>query len=368
MSGKEKVSGYQVKVLLITTILGTSIIFVPSIVARSAKQNGWISVLLAGFVGFLVILITTYLGRRFPDKTLIEYSGEIIGRWPGKALGFLYVMFYLITGAVIAREFTNLLNVMFLTNTPAYVITFFLILMGGVAVNKGFEVIARANEFILPLFLGSVILIFLLIGQDIHLNLLIPIMDEGLKPVLEGSVVPIGWFGEASILLILIPYLNAPNESTLAGLKVIAFVAVTQLIVFITTVGVMGHHLAAQHSFSFLNLARYIQVAEFLTRVEPLVMISWVTGVTIKISVFYFVTVVAAAQVLGLKDYRITVIPIGLLFLIISLTFLPNTVQLVHFLEKTWPMFLAAPFQIVIPLVLLIIAMVRKKGGAKVEK
>ena len=368
MAKNEKISSYQLTVLIITTILGTSVIFVPSITAKYAEQSGWISVLIAFTAGVFAIFITTILGRRFPDQTIIEYCGQIIGRWPGKALGMSYVIFYTITGATIVREFTALLNSMFLPQTPALVIAFFLILMGAAAVSKGLEVIVRANEFIIPLFLGSVFAVILLVMGEVDLKELTPVAECGLQKILLSSVVPVGWFTESTVLLVLIPYLNAPNESTRAGIKAIAAVTMIQIIIFVTTVTVLGPEITANHNYSFLNLARYIRIAEFLTRVEPLVMIAWVTGVTIKISVFYYVTVASAAQVLGMKDYRLLVIPFGLAFIILSLILWQNSVQLVIFLEQIWPIFLAFPFQILIPLILLILALLRKKRGAQSGK
>lgn len=368
MAKKEKISSYQLTGLIITTILGTSVIFVPSITAKHAEQSGWISVLVAFTVGVFAIFIATMLGRRFPDQTMIEYCGQIIGRWPGKLLGMGYVFFYTITGAVIVREFQALLSSMFLPQTPALIISFLLIMMGATAVSKGLEVIVRANEFIFPLFLGSVFAIVLLVMGDVDLRQLTPIADSGLKKILLSSVVPSGWFTESTILLILVPYLNAPNESTRAGIKAITVVTIIQIIIFVTTVSVLGPEITANHNYSFLNLARYIQIAEFLTRVEPLVMIAWVTGVTIKIAVFYYITVASAAQVLGMKDYRLLVFPIGLAFIILSLVLWQNSVQLLIFLEQIWPIFLAFPFQILIPLILLILALLRKKGGAQSGK
>lgn len=70
----------------------TAVVSLPSIAATYAKQDAWLTEIIATILGIIVILLVTELGRRFPGKTIIEYLQTILGIWIGKAVGFLFYL------------------------------------------------------------------------------------------------------------------------------------------------------------------------------------------------------------------------------------------------------------------------------------
>ena len=95
-------------------------------------------------------------------------------------------------------------------------------------------------------------------------------------------------------------------------------------------------------------------------------MLAWVLGGFFKIGVFYYVAVLGSAQWFGLKDYRPLVLPVGIILLALSILLWDGSiVDMLHFIAKVWVPILLIVFEVVIPLLLLIVAMVRGKGGRK---
>lgn len=368
MIERGKISSSQLTTLIITTILSTSILFVPSITAHEAKEDGWISVLIGVVWGIGVVLIITALSKRFPKQTLIEYSCDIVGWWLGKFIAIIYIVILIISNIAVFKEFSALLNIMFLPKTPSFIISFLLVALGAFGVSKGLEVIARTNDFIFPIFIISSLVIVLLVVNEMDYNLLLPILAKGFIPVLKGAITPTTWFGETFLMIFFLPFLNNPNEGRKAGIIAVFVIALIQLLVLVSTLMVFGPEISANQSFAFLRLARYIGVAEFLSRVEPLIMLIWVTGITIKVCVFYYATVMAVTQFFGRKDYQPFILPFGVIFLILTSFLFKNSVELTDYLTKIWPFYEAYWIEGVIPLLLLIIAVIRKKGVRKIEK
>ncbi len=52
------------------------------------------------------------------------------------------------------------------------------------------------------------------------------------------------------------------------------------------------------------NSVRLVSIANFLERLESVVLMAWILGGFIKVGVFYYAAVLGRAQWLGLKDYR----------------------------------------------------------------
>ncbi|MFC4769275.1 GerAB/ArcD/ProY family transporter [Effusibacillus consociatus] len=104
-----------------------------------------------------------------------------------------------------------------------------------------------------------------------------------------------------------------------------------------------------------------ISIADFLEHLESIVMAVWVAGAFVKISVFYYLLSLGTAQWLGLSNYRPLVLPLGIYIIVYSILVAPNLQELSSFLRTT-----NIPFNITItfaiPLLLLIVALIRKKA------
>jgi len=93
MIEKEVISGRQLLLLVFTFIISTATFYLPAYVTLHAGQDGWLSVIVGGTPGVLVVLIVTFLGLRYPEMTPIEYSQIILGKWPGKIIGLIFIFF-----------------------------------------------------------------------------------------------------------------------------------------------------------------------------------------------------------------------------------------------------------------------------------
>ncbi len=74
---------------------------------------------------------------------------------------------------------------------------------------------------------------------------------------------------------------------------------------------------------------------------------------------FFYVTVFSLAQTLKLQDYRPLIFPFGILLIAFTLIMTPNIVHYSKFIAEIWP-FYAMTFGFLLPLILLIIAKVKK--------
>lgn len=93
---KGKISSFQMALMIVPTIIATAILIVPSITGKFAGRDMWISPILASLNGFFTAFLMYRLHKIYPNKTFIQYSEHIIGRIPGKVLGFVYLFFFCI--------------------------------------------------------------------------------------------------------------------------------------------------------------------------------------------------------------------------------------------------------------------------------
>jgi spore germination protein KB len=358
-----KVNNRQAALILPTLIvMPTAVLFVPAITAAAAKQNGWLSLLVVSTLfGLMVALVAVKLGLRFPSKTVVEFAPEILGPFLGKLVGAGFVVWFLHINAVIIREFADLIVTAFMPETPMLVFIIFLLALSARAVRGGVEVIARAGEWVFPIFILSVIIIIAMVLPEADLSNLMPVLEDGIKPVVHGALAPAGWRGEVMLILMFLPYINMPGKTLRYLFAAVILIGITlaQATVITTAVfGVLTEHL----TFPFFALATYISIAGFLERMEPFILVMWVAGVTIKVAAFYYAAVLGSAQLFELKDYRPVVLPLGLILAALAVGLFDNSREVVQWLNESFPPY-AYTFELIIPALLLLVAVLRKKGG-----
>lgn len=228
-----KISGRQAAFLIISTILPTSIMLLPGIIYQEAAQDSWISVILVTFFGMAAGLVIAALGMRFPDKTIVQYAGLLTGRVLGKAIGLLYILFFIYINTFIIRQFGELLVTMFMPETPLLVFLIGLMMASAYSIRCGLEVLARANEIVLPVTLGLLLLIVLLVLPEMQAQKLTPVLEKGIIPVLRGIYYPALFFAETAVMLMIIPFLNRPRQAGGTILKGIVTVGLFQLLLHI---------------------------------------------------------------------------------------------------------------------------------------
>ncbi|SFR09778.1 GerAB/ArcD/ProY family transporter [Desulfoscipio geothermicus] len=358
-----KISNKQAVFLIINTILATSIIFLPSAIYKEARQDAWISIIPVTAFGVVAGLIIASLGIRFPRRTIIQYSGDIVGKPLGKVIGLIYTLFFIYINTFIIREIADMFNTNFMPETPISVFSIGIVFAAAYAIRSGLEVLARMGEIISPFVLVMLLLIVALIYPEIDTKLFFPVLEKGFIPVLKGAYPPALFFSETIIMVMLIPYLNKPSGAKASIAKAILIIGLFQLMIMATVTGVLGG-LTADMNFPTLMLARYISLADLIERVEPLIMLTWIAGGFIKISVFYYCAVLAAAQWLNLREYKALVLPIGVLLTTLSIILWENIAQLSEQIFKRVPPYFLT-IEVGIPLILLVLAILRGKGAAQ---
>ena len=356
-----KISSRQLLWLLITTILSTAILFLPSIVVAEAKQDGWLSAIFATFVGLLVVLVVSTLGLRFPQQTIVEYSEIILGRFLGKIVGLVFIWFFLHMSAIVVREFAEFMVVSFMPKTPLMVFILTFVLLSAFVLRGGIEVIARTNEVFFPVVFFLIIIVTILVVKDADFTRLMPVLERGISPVLKGTLIPSGWQGEIVVLAFLLPYLNRIHEGRRAGSLALLVVGFFLVLAEVLTVAVFGAEVAARTLFPTFDMVRYISIAEFLEHLDPFFMIFWIGSVFIKITLFYYITCLAIAQWLNLRDYKPITLPVGTIISALSVLLFDNITELVNFIAKVWGPY-ALSIQLGIPALLLVVAMLRRQG------
>ncbi len=360
MKDKGKISPAQLRILMVIAILGTIVLFLPTLVAAAAKQDGWLSIIAGVAGGYAGAVVVLALGKRFPNQSIIEYSEVILGKFLGKTVSLILILYLILLNLIIIREFGEFLVLAIMPSTPITVFIVVILLLAVYASAGGLEVIARTNEIFFTPTIAVILLIFALAVKDFDPGNFLPVLENGPVPVLKGAMPSLAFFGEIFLITFLYPKVNNPGQIPKVTYQALAIVGGIMVLDMIAVLAVFNPEKAARLVLPSLTIAKNIRVAQFIEHLEALVVFIWISGVFIKITIFLYVTALATNQWLGLNRQRLLNWPLAAILAPLAVYFFPNSLALAKFIEKASFPYLYS-FEIGIPLLLLIVAAMRGK-------
>jgi spore germination protein KB len=192
---------------------------------------------------------------------------------------------------------------------------------------------------------------------------LTPVLENGIVPVAYGALVIASRTTVILAVLMLLPYINMPKK--IKNYLGIGFLTLTLyfIAIAIITAAIFGVEQAKTLAFPFYYAVRMISIADFLERIDAIFFAIWVLGMFVNIATIYYLTVLAAAQLLKLRNYGPIVLAMGTIIVSLSIFQSDSMIALNEFLSYKVFTWYALFFIFVLPLFLLIVAIIRKKGA-----
>ena len=359
---KAKVSSYQLFVLILLFELGSALLLP---LAMTAKQDAWIAVLLGMIGGMFLFIIFFRLYQYYPDKLPTMYAQMIVGKPLGKVLAFLYILYFAYLAARVLRDFGVMLVTFAYPETPLFIVNALLIIVVVYAVRKGIEVLGRTGEllFTIMYLLAVTGFILIVISGLIDVNNLKPILGEGILPVIKAAFTETLYFpfGETVVFAMIFPYLNNSRKARIAGLTAIGLSGINLTLVMLMNISVLGVNLTSRAPFPLLATIQMIQVAEFIERLDIFFMLALIIGGFFKIGIFFYAVVTGVANLFSIESHTRLCYPMALVVLLLSITMASSFAEHVKEGYKFVPMLLHLPFQVFFPIILLVIAMIKRR-------
>lgn len=357
-----KIDGRQATYLLIINFISEGILFAPAASFLFARQDAWLSNILALAGGLVSAWLWVSLSRRFPGKTLFEIFELMFGRFFGKIIGFLYAWGWFSFTCDTLREVFSLIVAGFMPKTPLIVFLVLAVMLTSYSAYSGLENIARVTQIILPITVGAIIILFSLSVPEMEFSNLLPVFEGGILPIFKGSLAPMFWFVQITEISMLLPFLDRPEKALGISFKAILTSFFLYEIVALGIMAMLGPAMSAIVYAPTLYASRMIHLANFLERLEILLAIAWIASGIAKITLYQWTIAIGSAKMMGVKDYRPLVFPIGALLVSFSVLLHPSIVHLFNFINFIWSGPYGLGYNLVGPLVLFLYSVLLGKG------
>lgn len=358
---EKKITSHQLFTFTAVASLGGTVLVISSTITATAKQDAWISALITMAFGLVVMLMYVFLGTRYGGLTLVGICQKILGKWFGKAVAAGYVIFFFSTAFGVPWWIGNFgAHIMHETPIPFIILPFIVALV--VAIYYDIEAIARFSElafvFVTVMFLLSVILVL----PNAKLDNIQPVYENGLVPILKGAYLlsPYIVFVDVALLMIFPVHISDLKGGKNALYKGFIWCSSFVFITILISILVLGGSIVARSAFPTILVAREINIATVLTRVEYAISSMWIVS-EFMIGIFYFYAgIKALSELLGLRDHKKLAAPLGLLCFVITLIMYPNSAEQANWANKGFLPH-ATLFGFVFPVVMIAVYVIKKK-------
>ncbi len=365
MKDERQITAIQSAAILVSTIIGVGVLALPLFAVRAAESGAplvtAVSVLLA-FVGLAVISI---LGMRFPNKSITQYSEDIIGKWLGRMGSALLIAYFAILSALTAREFGEVVITSVLTRTPLEVTVIVMLLLAALATRNSVTTFAYIHHFYFPLLLFPALLIVALSlknADGLNLQPMWGNVSWARQELWGGLLTITALFQGSFIMTMVIPAMRRPEKALTASAWGMLIAGGLYVTIVAATVGVFGSEEIKNLLWPTLELAKGTSLpANILERLDAAFLAVWVTAVFTTLFSSYFFTIKEASKLFRLRDHKM--FSFFLLPTVYVMAMLPRSILHMYEIIETFGR-IGLILTIVYPLMLWMIALVRRKRGS----
>jgi len=290
-------------------LMGGTFLPLATFVTAAGGRDGWMTVLPGLAVGIPYGLMVLSLFEQYPQQNLLLISEKIFGKWIGKILGCLYIFISGYYGGILLAIPGIIYEQSIMQFTPRWVIYLGSLLLVLYLVKTGIEVFARFSEVVFPIVAIAMVLNIGLSIPRIEQGELMPILSEGLKPLLFGALKVIPFPMEYILFLAGILSFLPTGKQELGQLKTgvwraVFLVGILDTLVVLIQILVFGPAETIRLAFGFLVLGKMVEISRTIAGVESIFLGVWLGVLVIKCCAFFFMTIWGIATVFNLKGLK----------------------------------------------------------------
>jgi len=328
-----------------------------------ARQDGWISIIISFIIGIIPMILFNALLNIEPTLSFPQLVTKYCGKVLGKIINIILILSVISHAGIVLWNLSNFINSQFLFKTPVLVIAILFMIPVVYTVSKGLKTIGRTSMVLFLMSLVIYVITFLSLISEIELSNIFPILENGINPVLDGSLVQLSYSVLAIFPLLIVPKNNITENKNLTKslFKFYIFNFVTMFIVMFLIIAIFGAPLANLYQYPEFNILKTVNIADFFQRVESVLAFQWLFDLAIGLIVFVYYIKKATQETFNLKNKfnKILILIMSIIVIYLSVTVFKNNTIAYEFLGQTYK-YIRLVILFFIPLLIYVIAKIRK--------
>ena len=332
------------------------------LIFMEARQDAWISVLIAGFATHIVVFVIIKTLQLYGSSDIYGIHHEVYGKWLGKILNSLYILYCLWIFLLILKNYIEVLETWIFPTVPVWLFSFSILLLVIYGVTGGVRMIVGVCFFSIALSLWM----FGFIGYPLRFadfGHLLPVMESSLVSILKGAHKMTLTIVGFEILYVIYPYMEKKDKLQKYAHIGIAATTFLYLILMLLAISYFSPGQLLSTIWPTLSLFKIVKLP-FIERTEYVAVTFWLLIILPNLMLYLWAAVRGVKRSFGISQKKTLWVFTTLIF-VLSL-FLNTRVKINRFND----FFASMAFYVTFcyPLVLYSFALLKKKITAHKEK
>lgn len=303
------------KVLAAAIILGVvefELFLVPRAIVDIAQQDAWLSVLLGSLLATLGTYLLVRLATRFPGENLFQFSKKVWGRPIALIIALGFLSFWAVYLIMLFEDSSAANKLLFLPLTPSLVPMLLLAFAAAWLVAHGFPAVIRLFQLMLVFFFPPLLLIYVLSLRIVEWDNFLPVLANGIMPVVKGAVYYAGVLQGLELILFLSPFLTSVKKAVrpaLAGITVVNLLGLTHTVI---AIGILGTENIREALWPGIDTISLIELPGFpVERYELLLTLPWLIGMFTTMCLVLYLLSYSILQVFNLRHKKVLIFAVA---------------------------------------------------------
>lgn len=314
---------------------------------------------LISIIAMIAILLIIKLFKKFEGQDLLDIASFLGGKYLMILIGILYLAFMLLSPALLIRDFSESLKIIYFKNSPIlYIILFFII--GSIIANKfNLKVIAKVNLMIIPVILFSIFIVLFANIRNFSPERLFPILGNGADRTFLKGLTNIYSFHVIGYLFFLPPFLNKKEDFKSISMISFFISSIYLILSIICLILSVSFILVSNEPLSLYLITRMIAFGKFIQRIDALFIFVWILSCLSYISISLFFVLYIFKKITKIHDYKPMVYCFGSLLL--GLILIPRNISILNTITDSFYKYGIIFLVFIFSILILIFANMRRK-------
>lgn len=358
-----KIGNIEAIFLIVTIMINHIILNLPKALLSVTGSSGLLNIVFITLLALGIVYLIYRLLRHFPSLDILDISEFLGGKTLKSIIGILFIVYFILFASVFLRSFCESLKIIYFPRVPLFILALFFII-GMIWTNRlGMRSIIRANLIFIPIVMFSIIIVFFANLDNFTLQRMFPLFGNGIYTTFFSGISNL--FAFAGIFFL---YFLPPSLKDFKDFKKIAFTSVILSGIWLffsiaTLLFIFPSIMTTDQILPLYLASRFIQFGRFFQRLDALFLFIWIISMMSYLSILLALAVNIFKKITHFQ-YSYISIYIGAI-IIFLLNLIPNNYSQVHFFETTVYKYFVLILVFTIPLIILILAALKKKKQLK---
>lgn len=334
------------------------------IYAQKLKQDIWISIIASALLSVIILACYFLLYKTSNKGEFAAIIKENVGRPIAFVLFVLYGFYFAFLTFLGLRDIAEVITIFMIHDFPVYVAGIAILAVVIYGLYHGIEAFARTTSILF--FVQMTVFVFfsvlILISNRSHFEYFLPIAENGLipfiKPTLQSAYA--APFGKLFVLLIIYQFVLEKEKSYRYGYYAILYTGLLLLLISVYNIIILGPEAMILDIRPSLRISKRIDIVFFIQRLDLLVINSLIIMSFVKVWVLLFGARYLLADAFKIKNGNKIPFVLSILIVIALMFFAKNYITFLDFRQTIIIPYVNLTFEIIIPFLLIIIAIIRK--------